>query len=286
MKETSMSSYQRKAIPQALRKAVWERFKTKNNMVICQGCRVELDSFEFQCGHKQSVAQGGPTILDNLVPICSTCNTSMGPRNLDEFLKQYLPSRHDEVDRLLKEQDAAAAVQKSREAELDRRIQTCVEEQERLEREKDQSIAAYRLWNEQHNQRIQAAIKQQELKEADARRRDTTERVPAPALASAAPTATTGFLLHFNDGDGDDITFMKNPDGSSMVRVNNDTYSFSVLRFETNSITLRYHANNGNTWDWHINLAGKSCHGSSVRSIFKTVHLHATLLPDSYFHSV
>jgi hypothetical protein len=43
----------------------------------------------FNCGHIVAHANGGETKLNNLVPICTLCNTSMGTYNLNDFIKKY-----------------------------------------------------------------------------------------------------------------------------------------------------------------------------------------------------
>jgi hypothetical protein len=92
-----MDVSRRRNIPQALRKAIWEVFKTPENVVICHHCSAKLDSFNFECGHIQSVAEGGPTTFDNLVPVCSTCNKSVGKRNIHAFNAQYFPDREQKM---------------------------------------------------------------------------------------------------------------------------------------------------------------------------------------------
>jgi hypothetical protein len=50
----------------------------------------------FECGHVISEKNGGNVTLDNLRPICSSCNKSMGVMNLEEFKSKYfikLPSK-------------------------------------------------------------------------------------------------------------------------------------------------------------------------------------------------
>ena len=43
----------------------------------------------FHCGHIISEANGGEIKLDNLRPICHSCNSSMGTVNMDEFIIKY-----------------------------------------------------------------------------------------------------------------------------------------------------------------------------------------------------
>jgi 5-methylcytosine-specific restriction endonuclease McrA len=71
----------------ALKEAVWAKFFTNNERsgpcVCCKANTITL--FNHHCGHVVAEAMGGATSIDNLRPICRTCNLSMGTRNMDEF---------------------------------------------------------------------------------------------------------------------------------------------------------------------------------------------------------
>ncbi|NDG68463.1 MAG: hypothetical protein EB135_03170, partial [Proteobacteria bacterium] len=41
----------------------------------------------FECGHIIAEAKGGETSLENLRPICSTCNKSMKTINMNDYIK-------------------------------------------------------------------------------------------------------------------------------------------------------------------------------------------------------
>jgi len=74
-----------KSISKALREAVWKRYYIDLlNKGLCI-CNSEIDFFNHHCGHIISKKNGGQTIINNLIPICVTCNLSMGMHNLDEF---------------------------------------------------------------------------------------------------------------------------------------------------------------------------------------------------------
>ena len=67
-------------IPKAVREQLWLRdmgriFEGKCNTAWCKNT---VSLFDFQCGHNIPESKGGPLTLDNLVVICSRCNTSMG----------------------------------------------------------------------------------------------------------------------------------------------------------------------------------------------------------------
>ena len=48
-----------------------------------------ITQMQFHCGHIISEINGGKTNIDNLKPICSICNFSMGRKNMNEFSKEY-----------------------------------------------------------------------------------------------------------------------------------------------------------------------------------------------------
>ena len=43
----------------------------------------------FSCGHIIAEANGGELKLDNLKPICGSCNSSMNTCNMNDFIKKY-----------------------------------------------------------------------------------------------------------------------------------------------------------------------------------------------------
>jgi len=42
----------------------------------------------FDAGHIESEKRGGTNNINNLKPICRTCNTSMGTRNMNDFIAE------------------------------------------------------------------------------------------------------------------------------------------------------------------------------------------------------
>jgi len=72
--------YRKKKIPTALRNQVWiikfgETFRTKCPTSWCQNT---ITPFSFEAGHNIPESHGGPTTIENLIPICGNCNKSMG----------------------------------------------------------------------------------------------------------------------------------------------------------------------------------------------------------------
>lgn len=75
-------------IPKALREQVWRKhmgdvFKGK---CVVTWCNNYMSVFDFEVGHNIPESKGGATLLENLRPICSRCNKSMGARyTIDEW---------------------------------------------------------------------------------------------------------------------------------------------------------------------------------------------------------
>lgn len=84
----------KKTIPKTLKNMVWDKYIGREKGIgKCNCCNNEIDAKHFECGHVISEATGGSTYIDNLRPICSLCNKSMGIQNMDEFKTKYLQSR-------------------------------------------------------------------------------------------------------------------------------------------------------------------------------------------------
>ena len=78
-----------KKIPAAIREQAWllafgdKYFKQKCEVKWCENI---LTPFNFEVGHNIPRSKGGSDDLDNLKPICSKCNKSMGDMyTIDEF---------------------------------------------------------------------------------------------------------------------------------------------------------------------------------------------------------
>ena len=88
----------RKSIPKSVKDKVWDECIGKERGVgPCYCCGTDIDSKKFDCGHIIASANGGLDVVENLKPICSTCNKSMGKQNLEEFKMQYFPKQKSPV---------------------------------------------------------------------------------------------------------------------------------------------------------------------------------------------
>lgn len=82
-KQITPKAHQRKAnIPVAFREQIWLRQFGKVYEAKCpiSWCHNVINVYDFESGHNIPESKGGKTIPDNLLPICSRCNKSMGNR--------------------------------------------------------------------------------------------------------------------------------------------------------------------------------------------------------------
>ena len=89
-----VKSSRKKAIPKVVRQNVWNTYMGEySGKGYCFCCNyTELTSFQFECGHVVSEYNGGDVNVENLRPICSLCNKSMGKKNMVEYMtKNKIP---------------------------------------------------------------------------------------------------------------------------------------------------------------------------------------------------
>lgn len=91
-KEKKTVKKKKKPIPATIKRLVWnthigeEIGKSK-----CLCCKItDITQLSFNCGHIVAESNGGDLIVSNLKPICQNCNSSMGSKNMNEFMKTLL----------------------------------------------------------------------------------------------------------------------------------------------------------------------------------------------------
>jgi phage/plasmid-associated DNA primase len=77
-------------IPATLRNSVWNYYIGHDNKKsICYCCNTEnISTGNFECGHVISEKNKGLININNLRPICSLCNKSMGIENMELFMSK------------------------------------------------------------------------------------------------------------------------------------------------------------------------------------------------------
>jgi len=81
----------KKAIPSAIKKLVWNKHIGEDiGKAKCLCCKTtDITQLSFNCGHIIAEANSGEIIVSNLKPICQNCNSSMGTKNMDDFIKGF-----------------------------------------------------------------------------------------------------------------------------------------------------------------------------------------------------
>ena len=71
----------------AVRRSVWEhRFgRAYSGKCVTSWCQQIIDVWTFQVAHDVARSLGGTRTVDNLVPMCAECNSSMGTITLKEW---------------------------------------------------------------------------------------------------------------------------------------------------------------------------------------------------------
>ena len=92
-KENSNKVKKKINIPKKLRDDCWNKNIGKSRgAVYCIVCNIEkIYMNKFEAGHIVSEKNGGSLILENLIPICSGCNRSMGANNMTDWVKTFYP---------------------------------------------------------------------------------------------------------------------------------------------------------------------------------------------------
>lgn len=83
--------YKKKNIPHAVKVKCWNthvgELVPKINCLCCDN--VSITQHNFHCGHIIAETHGGTLDINNLLPICNVCNSSMGSMNMNEFKTMY-----------------------------------------------------------------------------------------------------------------------------------------------------------------------------------------------------
>lgn len=78
-------------IPKKVKIDVWNTYIGQNiPLHKCLCCKIVVISMQtFDVGHVIAEANGGTSTIINLRPICSSCNASMGKRDMREYIQTY-----------------------------------------------------------------------------------------------------------------------------------------------------------------------------------------------------
>ena len=79
----------RRAIPKRIRGLVWKAHFGEAMTGGCYCCKKVLEALDdWHAGHIVAHANGGRDNVENLRPLCVSCNLSMGTENMDEFKRR------------------------------------------------------------------------------------------------------------------------------------------------------------------------------------------------------
>jgi hypothetical protein len=88
-----ISTTRRCTIPKGLRMDIWNAFigasVCEKYCQLCLSTQMQRDKSNWHCGHVVPEIAGGTIDFENLRPICSTCNLSMGKQHMVEFCSYY-----------------------------------------------------------------------------------------------------------------------------------------------------------------------------------------------------
>ena len=84
-----IKSVKKHTISATIKKLVWNmHIGEEIGKAKCVCCKSSyISQMSFHCGHIIAESKGGELIVSNLRPICQNCNSSMGNKNMEEFMK-------------------------------------------------------------------------------------------------------------------------------------------------------------------------------------------------------
>ena len=82
--------YKKEPICKTVRNVLWYIHYGDVRTAKCKCCLVEDISLScYHVGHVIAEANGGKTSMENLLPMCMLCNTSIGKQNVNDFIKKW-----------------------------------------------------------------------------------------------------------------------------------------------------------------------------------------------------
>jgi 5-methylcytosine-specific restriction endonuclease McrA len=81
----------KKKISATMKRLVWNtNIGEEIGKFKCLCCKsTDITQISFHCGHVTAEINGGELIVSNLKPICQNCNSSMGTKNMNEFMETF-----------------------------------------------------------------------------------------------------------------------------------------------------------------------------------------------------
>ena len=89
--QPKVEATKKQSIPKKVKNDVWNTYIgegiARHRCLCCK--RATIDKTDFHCGHVISEKDGGALSINNLRPICASCNNSMKCDNMIEFVKRH-----------------------------------------------------------------------------------------------------------------------------------------------------------------------------------------------------
>lgn len=89
-KQESEPILKKKSLSKIFKQLTWNRYIGENiasHKCLC--CKITtIKNTDFVCGHVKPESKGGETEIENMRPICSGCNSSMGTKDMITFVKE------------------------------------------------------------------------------------------------------------------------------------------------------------------------------------------------------
>ncbi len=91
-KDNKSNKVKKQPIKQAKKISVWHTHVGKTvGSRTCFCCKTsEITQLNFACGHVVSEHDGGTLDVNNLRPVCTACNSSMGTKNMRDFMRDNM----------------------------------------------------------------------------------------------------------------------------------------------------------------------------------------------------
>ena len=87
------SSKKRSSCPKAVKETVWRKNFGNRMTGKCHVCKKPIHFTDFEVGHNRPFSKGGTWNINNLRPICRTCNRSMGTMSIEAFKRKYFAKK-------------------------------------------------------------------------------------------------------------------------------------------------------------------------------------------------
>lgn len=136
-KKETKNKKKRKNIPKAVKESVWKKYISETALEgkCFIGCGNDIQINNFEIGHVVAFANGGKDTIDNLRPICSLCNKSMGTTNINEFISTFGFKENNDYDDKIKSNEKNIAKLNKSLAKNEKTLNTKIEKQSKLKQD-------------------------------------------------------------------------------------------------------------------------------------------------------